>query len=375
VKATIQDSSTLRSIEPNQIVAYLQEKGWQQYDLIEDKASFWILKDNVAEIADILLPAHSHFKDFSIRISEILKTLENIEKRSQIDILNNVVNSLSDVIRIKLKHHEFCDGTVPLNNGYNLIRYARDMMLSAACSTVDSRKHFEKKKPLEANEYLKKARFGQTKKGSFILTIISPISLAKNENISDDPFERKVIKTLFNSLELAKKAAQKIDVSRIDFELPSNYIKEGISSNLCDALVGIYQSGKKEDIHIKLDSSSAIAMPNNIPTSIDFPSELMLAIYKIGKRLKANISTNFEVVGEVVKLERQNRDTIGQVTLSITSDKRAKKIKVQLSDHDYDIAAQAHQDRLFVHCFGDLIKEGQIYSLANPRDFSIVSTV
>ncbi|WP_404784052.1 hypothetical protein [Altericista sp. CCNU0014] len=375
MKAFIQDSETLRSLDPNQILVYLQEKGWEQDDYIEDKASMWTLKENGSEIAEILLPAHSRFRDFPLRISEILETLEEVEKRSQIEIFNNLVNSLSDVIRIKLNHQEFHNGTVPLNNGYNLIRYAREMMLSAACSTVDSRRHFEKKKPSEANEYLRKARFGQTEKGSFILTIISPISSEVIGHFSGDPFERKVIKTLFNSLELAKEAAQSIDVSRIDFELPSNYIEEGISSNLCDALVGIYQSGKREDIHIKLDSSPAISMPDSISTSINFPSKLMPAIHRIGKRLKANITPDFQVIGEVIKLERQNREQTGQVTLFGNLGKQIKKIKVQLSDEDYAIAAKAHQDRVFVSCFGSLIKEGQIYSLTNPKDFSIVNKV
>jgi hypothetical protein len=374
MKAFIQDAEALKSIAPTQVVTYLQEKGWHQDEFIENKASFWTLKGNEAEVTELLVPAHSRFRDFPLRISEILKTLSSIEGRSQIEIFNDLINLFSDVVRIRLAHYEFQDGTVPLNNGYNLIRYAREMMLSAACSTVSSKRHFEKKKPSEANEYLKKAKFGQTEQGSYILTIISPIPFGEAKDTSKDPFEREVIKTLFNSLDLAKEAAQEIDVKRIDFELPPNYIEEGISANLCDAIVGIYQSGKEEDIHIKLDSSPAIPMPTSIPSSIDFPSNLIPAIHKIGKRLKANVTPNSQIVGEVIKLERQNRDQTGQVTLFGSLGKQIKKIKVQLSDEDYAVAAEAHQNRAFVSCSGNLIKEGQIYSLTNPKDFSVVNT-
>jgi hypothetical protein len=376
MKASIRDPAALRKIDPNQVAVYLEKKGWRQESYIDQKASIWTIADDSRDEAEVLLPLNTSFQDYPFRVSEILQTLEAIEKRPQVDIYKNLIESLSDIIRIRLTHDDFGDGTVPLNNGYNLFRHAREMMLSAACSTVESKKHYERKKPLGANNYLKQARFGQTQKGSFILTIISPIETNDGSNFSGTPFERKVVEKLFNSLKFVKIAAENIDPSKIDLQLPENYLESGISSNLCEALLGIYKSGREQGIDLSLSWSSLIPAPEDIVTSIVFSPEIMPAVSRIAKRLKADISDGYEVVGEVVKLERQKQDSTGQVTImEKIREKGKRKIKVELPDEDYQIASQANTERLSVICRGDLVKEGQIYSIANLTSFSLLETV
>jgi hypothetical protein len=372
MKTSIRDPADLRKIDPNQVAVYLEKKGWRHESDIGQKASIWTIAEDSKDEAEVLLPLNTSFRDYPFRVSEILQTLEAIEQRPQSDIYKNLIESLSDIIRIRLTHDDFGDGTVPLNNGYNLFRHAREMMLSAACSTVESKKHYEKKKPPGANDYLKQARFGQTQKGSFILTIISPIEASVDSNFSETPFERRVVEKLFNSLKFVKTAAENIDPSKIDLQLPENYLEAGISSNLCEALLGIYKSGREQGIDLSLNWSSSIPAPEDILTSIVFPAEIMPAISRIAKRLKADISDGYEVVGEVIKLERQKQNSTGQVTIMENIKENGKrKIKVELTDEDYQIASQANTDRRSVICRGDLIKEGQLFSLTNLTSFSL----
>jgi hypothetical protein len=375
MKASIRDPETLRKIDPNQVAVYLEKKGWRQESYIDQKASIWTIADTSEDEAEVLLPLNTSFRDYPFRVSEILQTLEAIEQRPQADIYNNLIELLSDIIRIRLTHDDFSDGTVPLNNGYNLVRHAREMMLSAACSTVGSRKHYEKKKPPGANDYLKQARFGQTQKGSFILTIISPIESSHFLNSSEIPFERRVVEKLFKSLNLVRSAAEDIDPSKTDLQLPDDYLESGISSNLCEALIGIYKSGREQGVDLKLNLSSSIPAPENILTSIIFPPEIMSAVSRIAKRLKADIFSDYEVLGEVVNLKRQKRDMKGQVTILGDIQGKQRQMKVDLSDEDYRIASQANQDKRNVICRGDLVKEGQIYSIANLTSFSLSETV
>lgn len=378
MKASIQDPAALRKIDPNQVAVYLEKKGWRQESYIDQKASIWTIADtskDEKDEAEVLLPLNTSFRDYPFRVSEILQTLEAIEKRPQTDIYNNLIELLSDIIRIRLTHDDFGDGTVPLNNGYNLVRHAREMMLSAACSTVESRKHYEKKKPPGANDYLKHARFGQTQKGSFILTIISPIESSHFFNSSETPFERRVVEKLFKSLKLVKAAAENIDPSKTDLQLPDNYLESGISSNLCEALIGIYMSGREQGVDLKLSLSSSIPASENILTNIILPPEIMSAVSRIAKRLKADIFSGYEVSGEVVNLKRQRRDLNGQVTILGDIKGKQRQMKVELSDENYRIASQANQDKRNVICRGDLIKEGQIYSIANLTSFSFAEMV
>jgi hypothetical protein len=372
MKATIRDANTLKSIVPNQVASYLQMKGWHQESYIPEKASIWTLGDELEEQFEVLLPLNPRFQDFPIRMSQVLKTLETAEQRSQVEILDSLISTLADIIDIRLTHQNFDNGTIPLNNGINLFRHAKDMLLSAASSTVEPKAHFERAKPTQANKYINKVRLGQTKQGSYILSIISPLSQSQSPIDYSDPFERTVVKKLFKSLETTKSIAEEIVSSKGSIQVTEDTIQQGVSSNLCEALVGIHKSGKGQGLEINLSWSSAIAISSDIGTQIIFPAEIMLAVARLGRRLRAEVHKNFEVRGEVVKLERQRKDTTGLVTLLGRVDDTERKIKVELAEPDYKIASIANQDRNLVICWGDLIKEGRMFTLSNARGFSLV---
>lgn len=372
MKAAVRDADLLRSVQPAQVTSYLEMKGWNRETVIPDKASIWTREDSTGDQAEILLPLDPTFQDFPIRISQILSTLETVEQRSQLEIFENLVLTLSDIISIRLSHDDFSDGTIPLNQGVNFVNHAKNMVLSAACSTVDAKAHFERKKPPQANKYLKNVRFGQTKKGSFILTIVSPIFQPQLPMDTVEPFERSVVKKLYHSLTYVKLLAEEINVSRLDFKIPDDSKDYGLSSNLCDALVGINNSGKMSGIEINLSWSSAIAISEDISNSIIFPQKIMPTIARLGRRLKADIQKNFEFRGEVYSLKRQRKDSTGTVTLLGKFDHQDRKIKVELNDLAYQRASQANKDRRLIFCKGDLIKEGRIFTLLNPKRFSLL---
>lgn len=372
MRATIRDADTLKSIEPSQVASYLEMKGWHQESYIPEKASIWTLGGDPEEQFEVLLPLNPRFQDFPIRMSEVLKTLEVVEQRSQLEILDSFISTLADIIDIRLTHHNFDDGTIPFNNGVNLFRHAKEMLLSAASSAVEPKAHFERAKPIQANRYIDNVRLGQTKRGSYILSIISPLFPSPLPIDSSDPFERTVVKKLFESLESTKSVAEEIAASKGNIQIPEDAVQQGVSSNLCEALVGIHKSGKEQGLEINLSWSSAISISGDIGTQIIFPPEIMLAVARLGRRLRAEVYKNFEVQGEVVKLERQRRDATGLVTLLSRVDGVERKIKVELAEPDYRIASTANQDRNLVVCQGDLIKEGRAFTLSSPRGFSLV---
>ncbi|MBD2327837.1 hypothetical protein [Alkalinema sp. FACHB-956] len=372
MKATIRDPETLQSIEPNQVATYLQMNGWQQESFLPDKASIWTLGSEPESQFEVLLPLNPKFRDFPIRMSEVLKTLEAVEHRSQIEILTSLVGSVADIIDIRLTHPSFEDGTMPLHDGVHLIRHARDLLLSVASSTVEPKAHFERTRPPRASRYVEKVRLGQTKRGSYVLSIVSPLSPMQLSLDSSEPFERAVVKKLFKSLETTKHVAEEIaSSSRHDLLVSNNEIQQGISANLCAALMGIHNSGKQQGLEINLNWASAIGVPEDVGTQIIFPSRIMPSVARLGRRLKAHVYENFEVRGEVIKLERQRKDATGSVTLLSRVDDRERKIKVELAETDYRLASIANQERRVVICRGNLIKEGRIFTLAYPQGLSL----
>ncbi|MFM6039135.1 MAG: hypothetical protein ACKPEO_14730 [Sphaerospermopsis kisseleviana] len=91
MKAIINDVEILNHLQPQQIDKYLKSKGWHEQGVIPNKVSIWI-QDNYSENKlKIQLPVDQNFDDYSQRIYDVIETLSKAEKRSQFDILGEII--------------------------------------------------------------------------------------------------------------------------------------------------------------------------------------------------------------------------------------------------------------------------------------------
>lgn len=98
MKVTIRDSQILKTIEPEVLQVHLQEQGWHETGRIYDNAgAIWRLKKDFSDEFEILLPLQQNLGDYAARISDILKTLEIVEERSQIDILSELITNAPNI--------------------------------------------------------------------------------------------------------------------------------------------------------------------------------------------------------------------------------------------------------------------------------------
>lgn len=211
VKAAIQDGSALKSLRPLDLIAYLRAKGWRHEFEIPNKGSLWVLNDD----CDLTLPARRELGDYVLRVSEVIRTLARSEDRSELDVLRDIQTTTSDLIRIRVSSQSAEAGALPLEEAVRFIECTRDMMLAAACATIEKRPVYAKRKSQQAMEYLNHAQMGQTERGSFVITVLSPVppqlrpaqqSLLP-EIEPEPPFERQVTETLMGSLGALNSAA------------------------------------------------------------------------------------------------------------------------------------------------------------------------
>ncbi|RRR71381.1 MAG: hypothetical protein EI684_11690 [Candidatus Viridilinea halotolerans] len=81
---------------------------------------------------------------------------------------------------------------------------------------------------------------------------------------------------------------------------------------------------------------------------------------------------DFHLEGYVVKLEKLSHISRGRITVNGLIDDGFRYVLVELDEHDYWQATNAHRDRLLVRCDGELIREGRQYVLRNARLFEVV---
>ncbi|MBD2386549.1 hypothetical protein [Cylindrospermum sp. FACHB-282] len=98
MKVTIRDSKILKTIEPNVLETYLKSNGWEEKGHIYDDAgTIWSFKKYAEGEFEILLPLRQNLYDYAARIVDAMKILEEVENRSQMDILSELITTYPDI--------------------------------------------------------------------------------------------------------------------------------------------------------------------------------------------------------------------------------------------------------------------------------------
>jgi hypothetical protein len=363
------DKTILNTLRPSDLTAYLRAFDWQEVQRNE-KATVWIQRQDNEEF-EILLPLQRDVRDFSIRMSEVLSTLSVFEQRSPTAVLNDLKTVTgADVIRVCVQND-----TLPLNDGVLLMQHAKNLLLAAACATVDYRAYFAPRKASEVTDYLQKIYLGQTEQGSYVVRLISPVNpqlrYQTNNQLSmfalEPPFERRVVQTLMQSLSALQKAALQASHSS-DFTPFQDAVRQGVSANLCEAVYGM--SARRYGLDINVTWSYARPPDKQIPNRVLFSDETMHIIDEAGRLFRATSpQESFELEGLVISLHREKENSRGVATIMGFIERRHRKVRVELDEKDYMLAIQAHKENIPVYCEGELVREGRSFILSHPRNF------
>jgi hypothetical protein len=382
VKATIRDKQVLESIRPFEVATYLRSTGWKVGKEEPGKFSVWLKPDEKNDDYEIVLPLARQYRDFALRISDLLQTLEVAEKRSQLEIFADVQTASADVVRVRFHQAETEDGTISLQQGVSLIENARELMLSAACAAVEPRSYFATRKPDRASEYLQHLRLGQSELGSYVVRVISPVPprLEGEQTVlfgePNAPFERQVTRGLLRALQRLRQAADDA-MSSGKWDHFQEAVPDGVSANLCSALVKMSETARTASDSLTVSVSWAKSRPvdGQAAPAVSFPGDRFPVIEEAARVFKASAPREeIEVRGVVVRLQRQGEQgpPTGPILLHTFIEGKPRKVQIDLAEPEHRIALQAYPDAATVRCTGDLVRTGQIYTLRNPSGFAIV---
>jgi hypothetical protein len=283
----------------------------------------------------------------------------------------------SDVIRVRIADDDLADGSIPIEEHTRTSQKVRDMMMAAACTAIERRAVWHKRKPDLALAYLRSVRIGQTERGSYVLTVISrvPPMLRSGhlpfEEEPEDPFERKVTRGLADALLAIKQAAEgsAADGSVDAFEAA---VPLGVTANLCDAVAGLSSDDDSDrSVEFAFSWSRSRPVTEGQVSSIVLPSDRVPFVREAGRLLrKRSPIEDFALQGPVVKLERAEGSPVGWVTVLGIVDNEPKHVRVQLPEREYARAVDAHRNAQAVSCTGRLVREGRGYELGTPTWFS-----
>lgn len=383
MRADIRDEATFRSLAPLDVARYLRARGWNRFDEIGDRASVWSPGSEDAEEVEVLLPLDRSLGDYALRMGEVVRTLERVEARSQLEIVHDIVTTDADIVRVRLHASEKSNHTLPIEDAVLAAEKSRDMMLAAACSAVEPREYYHARKFDQANAYVRRLRLGQTEPGSFIFTLISPVPpalssdtqlpLLPGDDETDTPFERRVTRTLITGLNSAQKAARDA-ASSGDISPFVRAVNDGVSANLCDALQGLAGADGSAAFEVGLSWSSNRTAPRDICRSVRFTPDVLPVFEEVSRQFKKKRpQEEFELEGVIVQMEQQeDPDGDRRVRISGAVEGKTRKVEVTLPRDDFSRAIQAFEGRETVRVLGKLTRSGRRYVLENPRQFEVL---
>jgi hypothetical protein len=247
---------------------------------------------------------------------------------------------------------------------------------AAAYAAVSPRKIVPSRRPLEVQDYLQHVKLGQTEQGSFVLTIISNVTPlltpgARNLlELMDEPFPRKVTKTLTGALGAMKEAMTTVKESN-RLEVFATAVEHGVSANFCEAVVGLLEAaGHPGSIGLDVTWAPTLPVPNELPQSVEFSYAEAPILIEAARFLRASSPLEgIAITGVITNLHREQDAQDGIVTVFGVVDGVGRRILLPLIATDYQVAIEAHREKRGVYFVADVIREGRHYKAINISDF------
>lgn len=361
MKAKITDAALLSDVTPSQISSYLMTKNAHSVGSYADKAAIWRYGQE-----EILVPYHRRFADYVQRVSQIIEALASLENRSEPEILSDFFNSGFDIIRIRNMSADAREGTINFEQSIHFMSQSREMLMAAACSAASGKLYYHGPKPHNAEEFMRTVRFGQTERGSFVLQLLAPVRpmLKEQGTLLDMPekesYDRRVVPTLMSGLDALNTAARSII---LDGEIShfTSQTKNGLTTNLCDAVVSMYEALQSESIEIST-TYSLNRTHRYIDSKVNIDKGDIPVLKETSDVLKIReIDDDVPVMirGPIIEMHSEEPASGGEIIVRNLMDRKPRNIRLMLDGEDYLKSVEAHKKQFFLEADGIMASSGQ----------------
>jgi hypothetical protein len=368
---------------------YALAAGWQRLELsIRDTPGFF---GRVAAFerpedsnVQVLIPLDEQTADYDARMGEAAEAIARWEKRSVMQVANDLLYAASDLLRFRVASAAVEDGSLPLDDGLRLLEGMRTAILAAAHSVISPSRYHKRMSKGDAEQFLSACRMGQTERGSFVATVACPLRAVEGDlpllDANEDPFARKATTLLMRS---AAELVSAIETDQVPAMVESNKRDPKISANLCDALVRMRPSKDGAELTIAASWSKLRAVTAAQGTGIvRIRSTYFPLIEEIYNELRPGLdATPDTFYGFVDTLDGEpglGGQVEGDVILRIlVGDEEDKLIraKTTLDAAAHAIAVEAYRTQTAIQVDGTLTRGKRLGTIGNPANFQIIRQI
>lgn len=349
-------------INPLEFCKYLKDLGWKEFDKFRNEyVKIFQNKEN-DDFFQVKIPMNRELIDFSHAMLEACKIVSQKTNKSLERIVLELLNPMSDILRIRIDNNKIANGSLLFEDGLKLYDNAKNLITSTAMSIYSSSSYYRGKLPDEVQTFINKCRFGQTEIGSYVVSIVCPfmketrsgpiqLSIFSEETECANSITRKITSKLNRDLIKVK--------SFIDNSQNLDELLEGddrININFLETLQNL--NIENTDSLLEITTKWAPTISENIPNiePITFTHDYYDVINSKVIQYKEKIEENLvECIGQITVLksaptiEERSSGIIKMVTLE---NNKSKIITVKLNKEDYQQAILAHKNGSFIKIKG-----------------------
>jgi len=359
------------ALSPRDVAGWLRMRGFSHSGSYGDYAAIFS-REIDGNAVELIVPTSPQARDFGRRMEELVDDLAEAESRSANDILTDLTLAPFDVIKVRSPDADDY-GSIRLATGIDLHEEARNLVSAAANAAASPlpRRSWRGRRFEEVTSYLNNVRLGQSQRGSFVLTILSPWDFTPETELSLDlgetTFGRRVTRSLASALEATEAAIRNSVASGVTPFVDA--YKAGVSSNLCQALAKLAREGDGIDVSV----SWSPVQPEQIPVFIRLKREDASVLTEAAKILASQEDEpGVSLEGLVAAISESPERFDGAAILETIISGVVRKVRIKFGEGQRGTIYDAAKEKRWIRVVGDLRRDGPRLQLLNPRDLSLV---
>lgn len=376
------NSIDVNKLKPSYIRLFLEKCGWEEI-VFKNKKRFDVYqKKKDGELYQINVPIFDNLSDYEDMIVEACNEIAFFEGLEFDDVVSKICNPQADIIKIRTNNPEVFDGSIPFDTAINLFENSKKVIADAAMDVSNKMTYRTARYGKDVERFISKCRFGQTKRGSYVISIICPfdnvdengreqLTLISEPAVKMENYTRQVVKKLFSSI---KKISSAIENNRDLSDLLKQDSDDFVSLNFMEDLGNLGVSDRDGFVEIKAE----------LDPTLKEEAPLQAVVFESNKKTKL---VNFVETYKQKELDDQKTDTFygyisktksepilqqrvdGEITIKEQS--TGLNYRVVLQNKDYDRALVAHKNGKLVKIVG--IKQNDriinpIFTLADKQN-------
>ena len=364
------------SIQGAELGLYLRDSHWRRQVEVKGRLERWLAP---RQAATVLIPLNPSAPDYVELLTIAIDTIASCVALAAADLIRQILQRRSDVIRLTADVAIAPDGSVPLDEALRLIRSGYEMVEASALARIEPRAYWVGHRPDQAYTFMRSVRIGLTRPGSYVVPVVVPLPSPDQTGLAmqnEDPFERLVTRTVVAALDAAITAAR--DSAASDFRPFLAAIARGVNANLCDAIGDLIEIPDLESLRVEASwsESAGLSAPAGTKSSVVIPRELLPQFRAAATFLRPKeLPREVRIVGVIEHLDRAENENEGTIGIKARVDDEQRMLYVDLPLDTYLEAVRAHERSALVACTGTLVRQGRRRSLDPVERFDVLETL